>query len=430
MAAFLPSMARKTGGAVRRNPRALEMPMPPIPVNPARMLADLDHLRSFGAQGTGVARMAFSDADIAARAWLAGRMQAAGLRAVVDPCGNLFGIPPGNGPCLLMGSHSDTQPLGGWLDGAYGVICALELARAALAAGGPRIAVVSFQDEEGRFGGVMGSAVWTGAMSMDEADAQSDSEGVSFREARAGVAAIAPPGSVAPDMFTGFVEAHIEQGPALDSAGQAIGVVEAIVGVRSWTITFTGEANHAGTTPMALRRDAVQALARYVNALNAAFAPLVSERTVWTLGRITVSPNAPSIVPGEATVSVQMRDADPARLAAMREAALRTAHEVGAQRGIEIAASEGLALEPVPMDARLIAALSDAAEATAPGAWRRMPSGALHDASNVALVLPTGMLFVPSIGGISHNPAEDTARAHLETGLKTLADAVGRWFDG
>ncbi len=404
--------------------------MPPIPVNPARMLADLDHLRSFGAQGTGVARMAFSDADIAARAWLAERMQAAGLRAVVDPCGNLFGIPPGNGPCLLMGSHSDTQPLGGWLDGAYGVICALELARAALAAGGPRIAVVSFQDEEGRFGGVMGSAVWTGAMSMNEADAQCDAGGVSFREAREGVKAIAPLGSVEPEMFAGFIEAHIEQGPALDSAGQAIGVVEAIVGVRSWTITFTGEANHAGTTPMALRRDAVQALGQYVNALNEAFAPLASERTVWTLGRITVSPNAPSIVPGEATVSVQMRDADPARLEAMKEVALSTARQVGAARGIEISASEGLTLEPVPMDDRLITALSGAAEATVPGAWRKMPSGALHDASNVALVLATGMLFVPSIGGISHNPAEDTARAHLETGLKTLADAVGRWFEG
>lgn len=402
--------------------------MPPIPMNHARMLGDLDHLRSFGAQGTGVARMAFSQADVAARAWLATRMQEAGLRAVVDPCGNLFGIPPGNGPCLLVGSHSDTQPLGGWLDGAYGVICGLELARAALESGGPRIAVVSFQDEEGRFGGVMGSAVWTGAMRLEDADAQTDADGVRFADARAAVTAIAPPGTVTPGMFAGFLEAHIEQGPALDRAGQSIGVVEAIVGVRSWAITFTGETNHAGTTPMSLRRDAVQALAQYITDLNAAFAPLVTARTVWTLGRITVSPNAPSIVPGQASVSVQMRDADAARLEAMKDTALQTARATGAARGIAVEATEGLSLEPVPMDARLVAALGTAAEATAPGSWRRMPSGALHDASNVAAVLPSAMLFVPSIGGISHNPAEDTARHHLETGLATLADAAARWF--
>lgn len=402
--------------------------MQPIPVNPARLLADLDHLRRFGAQGTGVARMAFSQADIAARAWLATRMQQAGLRAVFDPCGNLFGIPPGDGPCLLVGSHSDTQPLGGWLDGAYGVICGLELARAALESGGPRIAVVSFQDEEGRFGGVMGSAVWTGAMRLDDADAQTDADGIRFAEARKAVSAIAPTGTVDPAMFAGFVEAHIEQGPALDRAGQSIGVVEAIVGVRSWTITFTGEANHAGTTPMSLRRDAVQALGQYITDLNAAFAPLVTDRTVWTLGRITVSPNAPSIVPGQTSVSVQMRDADATRLEAMKDTALQTARATGAARGIEVKAAEGLSLAPVPMDPGLVLALTAAAEASAPGYWRKMPSGALHDASNVALILPTAMLFVPSIGGISHNPAEDTARHHLETGLIALADAAARWL--
>jgi len=402
--------------------------MSPLPANPARMLADLDQLRSFGAHGTGVARMAFSSADIAARTWLAERMQQAGLRAVVDSCGNLFGIPPGNGPCLLVGSHSDTQPLGGWLDGAYGVICGLELARAALESGGPRIAVVSFQDEEGRFGGVMGSAVWTGAMSLDTADAQTDAEGIRFADARKAASAIAPVGVVPPALFAGFLEAHIEQGPALDRAGQSIGVVEAIVGVRSWTITFTGEANHAGTTPMPLRRDAVQALAQYITDLNAAFAPLVTERTVWTLGRITVAPNAPSIVPGQATVSVQMRDADPARLDAMKDTALQTARAAGAVRGVDVSATEGLTLEPVPMDADLVATLAAAAEITAPGTWCKMSSGALHDASNVALILPSAMLFVPSIGGISHNPAEDTARHHLETGLATLAEATARWF--
>ncbi len=402
--------------------------MTPLPIDPDRMLRDLDHLRGIGAQGTGVARMAFSAADIAARRWLVQQIDAAGLQPVVDACGNVFGVPPGDGPCLLVGSHSDTQPLGGWLDGAYGVIAGLELARAARASGAPRVAVVSFQDEEGRFGGVAGSAVWSGAMSMADADAQTDGDGVSFAQARRAAAEIAPVSDAPPpDAFAAYIEPHIEQGPALDTAGQAIGVVDAIVGVRSWTITFTGQANHAGTTPMPLRRDAVQGLGRYIPALNAALAPLVDARSVWTLGRITVTPNAPSVVPGQASVSVQMRDSDPARLDAMHAAAADCARAVAADAGLTVEATPGLSLDPTPMDAALVALLARAAQAQAPDAWRQMPSGALHDACNVAARLPAAMLFVPSIGGISHNPDEDTRRADLATGLRVLADAAAGW---
>jgi beta-ureidopropionase / N-carbamoyl-L-amino-acid hydrolase len=401
--------------------------MPPIPVNPDRMLADLDHLRTFGAVGSGVARMAFSDTDVAARAWLAKRMEEAGLAVTVDPCGNLFGLPSGDARCLLLGSHSDTQPLGGWLDGAYGVICGLEIARAAIESGGPRIAVVSFQDEEGRFGGLAGSTVWSGQMSLAEADAQTDANGLTFGAARRSIDRIARVGEVPPERFSGFIEMHIEQGPVLVSSDLSIGVVEAIVGVRRWTLTFIGEANHAGTTPMALRRDAVQAMGQYIHELNGVFSPMVTEQTVWTLGRITVSPNAPSIVPGEASISVQMRDPDAARLDAMRDAARHLAERIASERGLDLQVDEGLPLEPVAMQADLVHLLCDAAEQAAPGRWRQMLSGALHDASNVSRVLPAAMLFVPSIGGISHNPAEDTAREDLVTGLRVLAAAAGAY---
>lgn len=399
--------------------------MPAIPVNPDRLLADLDHLRTIGAVGTGVSRMAFTDEDIAARRWLAEQMAEAGLEVTVDACGNLFGLPPGDAPCLLVGSHSDTQPLGGWLDGIYGVTCGLELARAALEAGGPRIAVVSFQDEEGRFGGLGGSAVWAGRMSLAAADATTDADGVSFGAARVAAERIGPVGEVPPSRFSAYIEAHIEQGPALEAAGLALGVVEAIVGVRRWTLAFRGEANHAGTTPMSLRRDAVQALGQYIVDLNTALAPIVTHRTVWTLGRITVDPNAPSIVPGAASVSVQMRDAEAARLDAMKDAALTLAQDVAAARDLTLEAEEGIALDPVAMDPALVNRLAAGAEAVAPGRWQRMPSGALHDACNVAAVLPAAMLFVPSIGGISHNPSEDTARDDLRTGLLALAAALG-----
>ena len=403
--------------------------MPRLTVNPARMLADLDHLRTIGGVGTGVARRAFSDEDIAARRWLAGQMRAAGLEAVVDACGNLFGLPPGDGPCLLVGSHSDTQPLGGWLDGIWGVAAGLELARAALEQGGPRIAVVSFQDEEGRFGRLTGSAVWSGETALADADRgveQDGGSGETFGDARQRAALIAPLGVVPPDRFSAYLEPHIEQGPVLDRAGETVGVVDSIVGLRQWTLRFDGETNHAGTTPMPLRRDAVQGFVAYAHALNAAFAPMVTDRTVWTLGRVVVEPNASSIVPGVVTVSVQMRDPDAARLDAMAARAVALAQEVAAARGLTLTATPVPGVEPVPMDARLVAALEQAAQVVAPGHWRRMPSGALHDASNVARVLPTAMLFAPSIGGISHNPAEDTARADLATALEVLAEAVGR----
>jgi beta-ureidopropionase / N-carbamoyl-L-amino-acid hydrolase len=403
--------------------------MPRLTVDPARMLADLDHLRTIGGVGTGVARRAFSDADIAARRWLAGRMQAAGLQPVVDPCGNLFGLPPGDDPCLLVGSHSDTQPLGGWLDGIWGVAAGLELARAAREQGGPRIAVVSFQDEEGRFGRLTGSAVWSGETLLADADKgveQDGDSGETFGAARQRAGQIAPVEWVGPERFSAYLEPHIEQGPVLDRAGEGVGVVDSIVGLRQWALRFEGETNHAGTTPMALRRDAVQGFVAYANALNAAFAPMVTDRTVWTLGRVLVEPNASSIVPGVVTASVQMRDPDTARLDVMAARALGLAQEVAAVRGLTLTATEVPGVEPVPMDARLVSALEQAASVVAPGRWRRMPSGALHDASNVARVLPTAMLFAPSIGGISHNPAEDTAREDLATALEVLAEAVGR----
>jgi N-carbamoyl-L-amino-acid hydrolase len=390
------------------------------------MLAELDRLRRIGGDGKGVRRPAFSDADMEARVWLAARMREAGLEAVADPWGNLFGLPPGDGPCLLVGSHSDTQPLGGWLDGIYGVACGLELARAARKAGGPRIAVVSFQDEEGRFGGLTGSAVWAGTIVEDAADRLTDAQGVTLAEARRRASKIAEIREVPPALFSAYIEAHIEQGPVLDSTDETLGVVEAIVGVRSATVTFSGEANHAGTTPMPMRRDAVRGFYRFANELDAAFAPLVTERTVWTLGRIVVEPNAPSIVPGTVTVSVQMRDRDAARLDCMLAEALAVAKRVAKAQKLDLSVNGGFTADPVPMDARMVEALAGAAERVAPGRWRRMPSGALHDATNVSRVLPSAMLFVPSIGGISHNPDEDTKRPDLEAGLLALAEAIPR----
>lgn len=396
-----------------------------IPMEPRRLLDDLETLRSIGRQSTGVVRPAFSEADIEARRWLAGRMTEAGLAPVVDPAGNLFGLPEDADKPLLMGSHSDSQPEGGWLDGAYGVIAALEVSRASAEAGGPAVAVVSFQDEEGRFGALTGSQLWTGSLTMEEADKLVDTAGNRFAEARKAMAGEVSGEFVPPDTFSGFIEAHIEQGPVLDDSGEAIGVVDAIVGIRQVTVTYAGEQNHAGTTPMAVRRDAFQGLARYTEALNAALAPVVTPSTVWTIGHVAVEPNASSIVPGRATFTVQWRDAESDRMDEMERLIRRTVDETASRSGLTADVSGYFSLPPVAMDAGLVGRLEASAARHAPDRWRRMRSGALHDATNVSALLPTAMLFVPSIGGVSHSFAEDTAEADLVLGAQVLADCVG-----
>ena len=394
-------------------------------INAERFLAELHELRGFGAAGVvkGVVRPAYSDADIAARKWLMAKMEAAGLTVHVDPVGSVWGL--AEGPSLLLGSHTDSQPEGGWLDGALGVMAALEVARAAQEAGGPAVSVVSFQDEEGRFGVTTGSTVWSGKVSLGEADGFIDHAGISFADARAKMADMAGD-FVDPSQFTGFIEMHIEQGPWLDKAGEAVGVVTDIVGIRDMRVTLTGEQNHAGTTPMHLRKDAFQGLAEIATRLNEALAGVVTPQTVWTIGHVALRPNASSIVPGEAVFSMQWRDGSSERLGAMEEIIRKTIADVAGARGLDLSFGPMLGLEPVAMDARLRGALTESAGAVAGKRWREMPSGALHDATNVAVHLPVAMLFVPSINGISHAFEEDTNEADLVVGLEVLAGAVSR----
>lgn len=394
-------------------------------VNASRFLSDLHELRQFGASGMGkgVVRPAYSEADIAARAWLAEKFEEAGLRVHYDPMGSLFGLV--DGPSVLLGSHSDSQPEGGWLDGALGVIAALEVARAAKEAGGPSVSVVSFQDEEGRFGVTTGSTVWSGELSLQDADKLTDRTNISLADARSSMAHLAS-GFVDPTQFTGFIEMHIEQGPWLDQAGEAAGVVTDIVGIRDMRITFEGEQNHAGTTPMHLRKDAFQALGAFNALIAERFQNVVTPQTVWTIGHVKLHPDAHSIVPGRVTFSMQWRDGDADRLGRMEKVIRIAAQEVAAERALELSFGPMLGLEPVAMNMTLRAALEASAEEHAVGRWRRMPSGALHDATNVARYLPVAMLFVPSINGISHAFEEDTDEEDLVKGLQILAGAVAR----
>lgn len=386
-------------------------------LNSERFLQDLHALRDFGRTDPGVIRRAFSPEEIAARLWLLDQFTKAGLTPHCDPAGNVWGLAEGRS--LLIGSHSDTQPEGGWLDGALGVIAALEIARCT-----PGVSVVSFQDEEGRFGATTGSEIWSGRLRLSEAETLADTDGITFGVARAQMGETQHDQWVDPSRFSGFLEMHIEQGPVLDTSDQTLGVVTDIVGLRQFNVTLSGQQNHAGTTPMHLRTDAFQGVARVAAALNERFQNVVTPTTVWTLGHVRLHPNAASVVPGRATFTIQWRDGDADRLDRMETIILAALSDPEILGGLTCTTGFRADLPPTAMDAKLRSALEIAAEAIAPGKWRRMPSGALHDATNVARLMPVAMLFVPSIRGISHAFEEDTDEGDLVTGLRALHHAA------
>jgi N-carbamoyl-L-amino-acid hydrolase len=398
-------------------------------INPERLLADLRTLRSIGAQGPGVVRPAFSATDMEARRWLERRFADAGLDAKIDGVGNVFGRSRRPGRALLIGSHSDTQPTGGWLDGALGVIYALEVVRALAADGATRglaVDAVSFQDEESRFVGCLGSRSLIGALTPELEQDALDRDGVKLADAlREAGLADAPRLRLAPGRYAGFLEAHIEQGPHLEDAGKKIGVVSGIVGLRGMRFVFRGQQNHAGTTMMARRRDAATALYELAHRINQEFPKAAAERSVWTMGRARIEPNATSIVPGYAELDLQFRDASEAPLEAFEAIAARLVTEINARGGVRIEATRARApIAPTRMDEGLQQHIARAAERHAPGSWQRMPSGAFHDAGIISALIPSAMLFIPSIGGISHDFAEDSRDEDIVLGCRVLADAA------
>ncbi len=391
-------------------------------IDAARFLADLHALRAFGRDGNGVHRPTFSPQDIAARDWFAGRAREAGLEVTIDGIGNILARDPAPGPHLLLGSHLETQPHGGWLDGALGCVAALEVARS-LGAG---IDVAAFADEEGHFGTMLGSRSAIGDVTEAEIDAASNRDLLSLRAALAAAGYAGRPRlRLDPSRYLGFIELHIEQGPELDSTGQTLGVVSAIVGLRGYRVRFEGEQNHAGTTPMRLRHDAGAALVRLAGAIAAEFPAAAAARTVWTIGRIELEPGAASIIPGAATMIFQTRDTDETVLDRLEALLMQLAEQEG--RGpCRVTVTRLRATAPAVMAPALRAALQAACEHAAPGNWQDMPSGAGHDAQQIARIMPAAMLFAPSIGGISHHTAEDTREPDLVRATAALAAAAAR----
>ncbi len=397
-----------------------------------RVVADLKRLAEFGRYKSGVHRPTYSAEDVASRQWLANKFAEAGLDPLIDGIGNVIGRNPSAQRRLLVGSHSETQPHGGWLDGALGVIYGLELARAFAVdptLAGLGIEAVAWADEEGHYGNMLGSRSFTGGLSEDEIEAAESREGKKLRQAlvEAGFAG-RPRELVDPARYVGYLEAHIEQGDTLDSAESRIGIVEGIVGIWNYWVTLTGEQNHAGTTQMSRRKDAGSAMVRLATRIHDRFAEIAGQnadsRTVWTIGRMLLDPNAPSIVPGRAEMQVQFRDTDPNILALFERNLHLLVAEADSAGPCRVAIAPLSKTAPAAMDPGFQRLIEAAAERHAPGRHLRMPSGAGHDAQILSRRMRSGMMFVPSLKGISHHWAEDTTEADIVLGVQVFADAA------
>lgn len=335
---------------------------------------------------------------------------------------------------MLAGSHLESQNFAGWLDGPLGVVYALEAARVinpdSSATGA--VEVAAWCDEEGHFGSFLGSRSYVGGVTEDDIDAARDrTSGRTMREALRDVGLAGRARATAErGRHIGYLEAHIEQGQTLESGGLGIGVVTSIVGIWQYRITFSGEQNHAGTTRMAVRRDAGVALARFCVDIDDRFPALCGPRTVWTTGRITLDPGAPSIIPGRAEMLFQIRDDAPDVIDRLEDLLRSMAAEVSTQGRCSVAVERLRTGVPAMMDAAFQHAIEAASSAFAGGRSIRMPSGAGHDAQVLATIMPAGMLFVPSIGGISHHWNENTGDTDIVTGAQVFVEACRRLLAG
>lgn len=404
-----------------------------LTVNRQRLLHDLNELAQIGATSEGgVSRPALSPADVEGRRWFRRRVEAAGLRLASDAAGNLSAILPStdpNAPTLLAGSHLDTVPNGGRYDGALGVLAALEALRTVREAGlrlPVHLEAISFTDEEGSILSFLGSKALTGRLTpTDLQQARGGSEALQEGLQRLNLTVEGLPQAARdPRQLAGYLELHIEQGTRLEESGDDVGLVTAIVGIRSFWLHFAGQAAHAGTTPMHRRADALWGAAAFVQGARA----LVVERFspgVVNCGRLQVQPGAFNIVPATATLSLEFRHGSEAALEEMQDALLGLAQATAAEYGLQLQTEAAGSQPPAPMDEKLMRAVEKAA--TGLGLRHtRLISFAGHDAQVMSTVTPTALLFVPSVDGISHNPREFTRDDDVVNGANVVLHTLLR----
>jgi N-carbamoyl-L-amino-acid hydrolase len=400
---------------------------PPLRVNGERLNAALARFDAVGRTPTGINRVAYSDADLAGRAFTLDLFREAGLAPRVDAAGNIFARVDGTDRArkpILIGSHVDSVTDGGNFDGPLGSFAAIEVARS-LREQRVRLRhpldVVVWSNEEG---GTIGSKAASGELTAAELDTVSRS-GMKIRDgiARVGgdVARLDTARLQRGDIAC-YMELHIEQGGLLEKAGLQVGVVTGIVGLRWLEVTITGFANHAGTTPMDQRRDAMLAAAKFTVAVHDA---IRSEpgRQVATVGRLVPTPNTTNVIPGSVVLTVDLRDLDMGTVERFAKRFAQLGREIGDATGTTFAFRTIVESAPAMSDARVMEWIEASAASLGLGR-QRMPSGAGHDAQHVARIAPMGMIFVPSVGGISHSPRELTKPEDVANGANVLMNAV------
>lgn len=401
-----------------------------VTVNGGRLWQTLMETATIGATPAGgLTRLALTDLDREVRDWLHSACEEAGCRVTVDDMGNMFARRAGRDPDLaplLIGSHLDTQPKAGRYDGVLGVLAALETVRAFNDADIKTrhpIELVNWTNEEGaRFAPAMlSSGVFAGAFKRDAIYAHTDAEGLKFGDELQRIGYRGEQ-SCGDHPIAGYLEVHIEQGPVLEAAGDDVGVVTGVQGMRWFDLTIEGFAGHAGTTPMALRRDALIGAARIVEAVRE-IAAQTDDQAVATVGVIETSPGSRNVVPGSTYLSVDLRHPSADALDAMESAARERITNIGDELELVPRLERIWNSAPVVFDARCVDAVRTAAAGAGLG-HRDIVSGAGHDAVYVSRVAPTGMIFVPCDKGISHNEAESIEPRHATAGAQTLADAV------
>jgi hydantoinase/carbamoylase family amidase len=387
------------------------------------LAADLEAAARIGADTGGVSRFAWTPELGAANEWLIERLGELGLATEIDAAGNVIGRwEAGKGRALLTGSHLDTVPRGGRYDGALGVLAALEAVRILKREGvQPRrpLWIVSFNDEEGtRFHtGMLGSRAFVGDADLEDWRDRGLPE--AMREA--GFEFERLPEAREIDSVGAYLELHIEQGPVLEAAGVDVGIVTAITGILGFHARFLGEANHAGTTPMELRRDALAGAAKAVVALRDE-ARSRADMTA-NVGTIVAEPGAFNVVPGAAEITIDVRSPTAEGYADVERFVREELARIAAEEGLQLELAETHRLGPVPLDPELQETIERAAELEG-AAYVRMPSGAGHDAMVLGRHVPAGMIFVPSRGGVSHSPEEYTPPEQCELGARVLARAL------
>jgi allantoate deiminase len=396
-------------------------------VDSARAVRGLRELARLTSDEAGAQRVAWTDTWVTAREWL--RRELDGVPDVTvdtDPAGNTWATLPGDSErFVIVGSHLDSVPDGGWLDGSLGVIAGLEILRALASEPRPvTVKLVDWADEEGaRFGrSLLGSSACAGTLDPDAVRGLTDRDGMTLAEALAAHGVDLDRAGEARDRLRGataYLELHIEQGPVLERLGLPLGVVLGTFGVQRHRLRFTGAHAHAGASPMDARRDAFVAAARSTIAFRDDAARRDDVRA--TTGAVRVSPGIPTAFNGTCELTLDQRALDPDTLADMHATARADAERIAAEEGCEVTGEHVWAIEPIPFDSGLIAL----AEEMLPGT-HRLPSGPLHDAAEMARVLPTAMLFVRSLGGVSHTKAEDSLEDDIELGVRALYELTQR----